>query len=134
VPLPPYSTVSGLSPAKLEAQLFPKNQAAAARAYINDIEQYPGYYGVSAATLHSQYLAAERWIAGRDPAGRLVGEIRVPTLVAGGTRDQFVVPANERLLARTVPGARLILFDDAGHGFWFQDAARFIRAVEAFIG
>ena len=134
VPLPPYSTVSGLSPAKLVAQLFPENQAAAATAYVNTIQQYPGYYGVSAATFHSQYLAAERWLAGQDAAGRLVGDIRVPTLVADGTQDQFVVTANARLLASSVPGAKLLLFDDSGHGFLFQDAARFVRAVETFMG
>ena len=134
VPLPPSATVFDLSPAKLEAQLFPKNQAAAARAYLNAIQQYPGSYGVSAATFHGQYRAAERWLAGQDPAGRLVGDIRVPTLVADGTQDQFIVTANARLLASSVPGAKLLLFDDAGHAFLFQDAARFTRAVETFIG
>jgi pimeloyl-ACP methyl ester carboxylesterase len=58
----------------------------------------------------------------------------VPTLVAGGTADHFIARANERLLASSVPGAKLILFDDAGHAFLFQDAARFIRAVETFLG
>jgi pimeloyl-ACP methyl ester carboxylesterase len=134
VPLPPYSTVSGLSSTKLADQLFPKNQAAAATAYLNAIQQYPGSYGVSAATFHSQYLAAERWLAGQDATGRLVGDIRVPTLVAGGTQDQFIVTANARLLASSVPGAKLLLFDDAGHAFLFQDAAGFIRAVETFTG
>jgi pimeloyl-ACP methyl ester carboxylesterase len=67
-------------------------------------------------------------MAGRDAAGRLVGDLRVPTLVAGGTRDRFMATANDRLLARSVPGAKLLLFDDAGHAFWFQDAARFIRS------
>jgi pimeloyl-ACP methyl ester carboxylesterase len=42
------------------------------------------------------------------------------------------MPGNLRLLASTVPGARLLLFDDVGHGFWFQDEARFVRAVNAF--
>jgi pimeloyl-ACP methyl ester carboxylesterase len=134
VPLPPAGTVTGLKPAKVVAQLFPDNQAAAATAYVNAIEQYPGFYGVSAATFHSQYLAAQRWIAGRDAAGRLTGDIRVPTLVAGGTADHFMARANERLLASSVPGAKLLFFDDAGHAFLFQDAARFIRAVEAFLG
>jgi pimeloyl-ACP methyl ester carboxylesterase len=45
LPLPPSTTVFGLSSAKLEAQLFPKNQAAAASAYLNAIQQYPGFYG-----------------------------------------------------------------------------------------
>jgi len=42
--------------------------------------------------------------------------------------------ANERLLASSVPGAKLLLFDDAGHAVLFQDPARFIQAVETFIG
>jgi pimeloyl-ACP methyl ester carboxylesterase len=133
VPLPP-ATVTGLEPAKVVAQLFPDNQAGAVSAYLSAIGQYPGFVGVPAATFHSQYLAAERWMAGRDAAGRLPGDIRVPTLVAGGTRDRFMATANERLLARSVPGAKLLLFDDAGHAFLFQDSARFIRAVETFLG
>jgi pimeloyl-ACP methyl ester carboxylesterase len=134
VPLPPYATVSGLSTATLAAQLFPKNQAAAVSAYLSAVQQYPGSYGVSAATFHSQYLAAERWLAGQDAAGHLPGDIRVPTLVADGTLDQFAGTANARLLASSVPGAKLLLFADAGHAFLFQDAARFIRAVETFTG
>jgi len=134
LPLPPFTTVSGLKPAKVVAQLFPNNQAAAVRAYLNAIQQYPGFYEVSAATFRSQYLAAQRWMAGQDAVGRLTGDIRVPTLVAGGTRDRFMATANERLLASSVPGAKLLLFDDAGHAFLFQDAARFIRAVETFMG
>jgi pimeloyl-ACP methyl ester carboxylesterase len=134
VPLPPFATVSGLSGTKLVATLFPKNQAAAAMAYSNDSLQYPDSYQVSAATFHNQYLAAEGWIAGQDPAGRLVGDIRVPTLVAGGTSDQFMATANFRQLASSVPGAKLVLFADAGHAFWFQDAAGFLRDVETFLG
>ena len=115
-------------------QSFPKDQAAAATAYLNAIQQYPGFYGESAATFHAQYLAGERWLAGQDAAGHLAGDIRVPTLVAGGTQDQFIVAANARQLAGSVPGAKLLLFPDAGHSFLFQDAATFTRDVEAFIG
>jgi hypothetical protein len=79
---PSTATVFRLSPAKLAAQLFPKNQAAAARAYLNGVQQYPGFYGPP-ATSRSQVVAAQRSLAGQDAAGRLVGDIRVPTLVAG---------------------------------------------------
>ena len=133
LPLPSYTAaVFSLSPAKQAAVLFPANQAAASRAYLNAISQYPGSYGPYAATSRSQVLAVDRWLAGQDPAGRLAGDIGVPTLVAGGTRDQFMPVANVRLLASTVPGAKLLLFDDAGHAFWAQDAASFIRAVDTF--
>jgi pimeloyl-ACP methyl ester carboxylesterase len=57
----------------------------------------------------------------------------VPGLDAGGTLDQFVVTANIRQLASSVPGARLLMYRDAGHAFLFQDAARFARTVEMFI-
>ena len=92
LPLPASATVFDLNSAELVAQLFPKNQAAAARDYLNAIQQYPGFYQVSAATFHSQYLAAERWLAGQDAAGHLVGDLRVPTLVADGTLDQDTGP------------------------------------------
>ena len=134
VPLPPSATMFALSPVEIVAQMFPKNQAAAASAYVNDSLQYPGSYQVSAATFHSQYLAAERWLAGQDAVGRLVGDIRVPTLVADGTLDQDIRPPNARQLAGSVPGAKLLLFPDAGHAFLFQDAAGFIPAVDTFTG
>jgi pimeloyl-ACP methyl ester carboxylesterase len=133
-PIPqPTPAEFGRSPAKLVSLLFPKNQAAAASAYLNDIEQYRGFYGLSLATYRSQYVAVQRWVAGRDAAGPLVGDLRVPTLVADGTQDQYIGIANDRLLASSVPGAKLLFFHDAGHAFWFQDAAKFIRAVETFM-
>jgi pimeloyl-ACP methyl ester carboxylesterase len=133
-PIPQPTVTMFRNSAKAVAGLFPKNQAAAVRAYLNAVLQYPGFYTVSPATYRSQYLAVQRWEVGQDQAGPLVGDIRVPTLVADGTRDQFIGAVNDRLLASSVPGAKLLLFDDAGHAFLFQDASRFIRAVETFIG
>ena len=66
-----------------------------------------------------------------------MADIRVSTLVADGTLDQDTGPANARLLASSVPGAKLLLYDDAGHAqavdvtlsalrdpdFWFQSGA-----------
>jgi len=133
VPLQHNAAAAAPNPATILSLLFPKDQAAAARAYRKAILQYPGFYGVSAATEHSQNLAVQQWLAGHDTAGPLVGNLRVPTLVAGGTLDQFIATANDRQLASSVPGARLLMYRDAGHDFLFQDAARFVRTVETFI-
>ena len=133
MPLQHNAAAAAPNPATIWSLLFPKNQAAAARAYRNGIQQYPGFYGVSAATEHSQNLAVQQWLAGHDTAGPLVADIRVPTLVADGTLDQFITPANVRQLASSVPGARLLMYPDACHDFLFQDAARFVRIVEMFI-
>jgi pimeloyl-ACP methyl ester carboxylesterase len=133
LPLQHAAAADAPKPATIPSLLFPKNQAAAGRAYINSVQQYPGFYGDPVATEHRQLRAVKQWIAGRDAAGRLVGDIRVPTLVADGTLDLFIATANDRQLASSVPGARLLMYPDAGHGFLFQDAARFARAVEMFI-
>ena len=114
--------------------LFPPDQTSAAGAYVTGILRYPSFYQAPAATKASQSLAIQQWLAGQDPPGRQVGKLRVPTLVADGTLDQLDPTANDRLLAASVPGARLILYPDAGHAFLFQDASSFIPAVERFLG
>ena len=58
----------------------------------------------------SQLLAA----VGYDTSARL-GSIRIPTLVVHGLSDLLVPPGNGELLARTIPGARLVLLRDASH-------------------
>ena len=42
-------------------------------------------------------------------------EVRVPTLVIHGLRDQLVMPSGGIATARAVPGARLIAFPDMAH-------------------
>ena len=57
--------------------------------------------------------------AAHDTSGRLES-IACPTLVAGGRFDGIAPPANSEFLARSIPGARLEMFD-GGHGFFLQD-------------
>jgi proline iminopeptidase len=44
-------------------------------------------------------------------------EITAPTLVATGREDILIPAANSEILAREIPGAELVIFDNAGHGF-----------------
>jgi pimeloyl-ACP methyl ester carboxylesterase len=53
--------------------------------------------------------------------------------VADGTLDQLDPSPNDRALAASVPGAKLLLYPGAGHAFLFQDAASFLPAVERFL-
>jgi pimeloyl-ACP methyl ester carboxylesterase len=52
-----------------------------------------------------------------------LGRVRTPTLVVKPARDILVDPRNSDVLATAIPGARLVRFDDAGHGVMFQRAA-----------
>jgi pimeloyl-ACP methyl ester carboxylesterase len=48
--------------------------------------------------------------------GRPLSAISVPTLVVHGTADPMFPPAHGEALAGAIPGARLLLLEDAGHG------------------
>jgi 3-oxoadipate enol-lactonase len=67
---------------------------------------------------------------GHDAHDRL-GEVGVPTIVVHGEEDRMVHPANARLLAEAIPGARLVTAPAAGH-LYFTDAPELDRAVGDF--
>ena len=72
--------------------------------------------------------------AGASYAGqRRQTRIRARTLVLHGTADTVVDPRNGRLLARRIPGARLVTFPGLGHVLCWQDPAGFAAVVSAFL-
>jgi pimeloyl-ACP methyl ester carboxylesterase len=68
---------------------------------------------------------------GHDAAGRL-GDIQAPTLVVHGEDDRMVAPANGRLLADGIAGARLHELAGAGHLYPTDDPDA-DRAVADFL-
>ena len=133
VPAAAAAAVVSSDPSTVLSVLFPPDQAAAERIYTIGILRYPDFYQASRAVTSAQGLAVQQWIAGNDPAGRQLGQLRLPTLVADGTEDQLDPVANDRLLADTIPAAKLTLYPDAGHAFLFQDLASFLHAVQQFL-
>jgi pimeloyl-ACP methyl ester carboxylesterase len=113
--------------------LFPADQRAATRRYVAGILTYPGYYAASAGVRAEQQTAIDRWFAGDDASGHRLGQIRTPTLVADGTEDAINPVSNDRMLARLVHGAHLVLYPGAGHGFLFQDSGKFVSALTSFL-
>jgi pimeloyl-ACP methyl ester carboxylesterase len=57
------------------------------------------------------------WLVGRDnaPLRDRLKEIAAPTLVLHGTDDPLYPAEHGRVLAREIPGARLVLLDGMGH-------------------
>jgi len=116
------------------ADLFPPGQTGAQNTYLASISSYPSAQGTPAGTVTAQGHAIVAWWDGTDPAGRLAGTIAVPTLISDGTADRLDPLANSYALADLIPGARLMLYPDAGHAFLFQDQAAFVALIEAFVG
>jgi 3-oxoadipate enol-lactonase len=67
-------------------------------------------------------------IARHDTLARLQA-IRAPTLVLTGTADKLVPPANSEVLARSIPGARLVRLEGAGHVFPLEREAETVRLL-----
>ena len=55
--------------------------------------------------------------------------ISAPTVIADGEYEQFIDPAHTRLLAKSIPGATLVIIPNVSHGGPQQDPAAFHRAV-----
>lgn len=69
---------------------------------------------------------------GIDFTDRL-GAIKVPTLVITGRDDHFAPPEKAEELQRRIPGARLVVVDDAGHTLSSEQPAAFNAALDDFI-
>lgn len=77
-----------------------------------------------------QLKAIKAW--GRQ-APQDLGRIGSPTLVANGDQDIMVPTENSRDLARRIPDAQLLIYQDAGHGGIFQYHADFVPQALAFL-
>lgn len=135
LPIPPRAAAEAASsnPGEILSVLFPSDDSAAAQTYVAGILRYPNFYQASRTTIAAQEQAIQQWMAGRDQAGLLFGQVRLPLLVADGTLDQLDPTANDRSLANSVQGAQLTLYPGAGHAFLFQDLASFLPIVERFL-
>lgn len=63
-----------------------------------------------------------------------LGHIRIPVLVANGDNDIMVPTANTHDMARRIPNAQLVIYEDAGHGGIFQNHKDFVSKALAFLG
>ena len=112
---------------------FPADQATAFAAFKAAISEYPAGRVAPVDATRAQGIAAVDWWDGIDPAGHKIASISVPTLIADGIDDPLNPVANDHILARLIPRARLVLYPDAGHGFLFQDGTRFASLIDSFL-
>lgn len=96
------------------------------------LETHPAESGrlldMIAATSPAGYAACCDALAAYDVTGRL-GEITVPTRVVAGAQDPVSPPSVARVLAQGIPGADLVVLDDASHIANIAQPAAFGRAV-----
>jgi pimeloyl-ACP methyl ester carboxylesterase len=79
-----------------------------------DLETFHALAGEFARLDWRLYMRTIRWMARHDAWPRL-GEVTVPTLVVGGTRDLFLPAAALRATAAAIPDAELLVIEGATH-------------------
>jgi pimeloyl-ACP methyl ester carboxylesterase len=85
---------------------------------------------VSIPAFIAQLKAIHAW--GRQAPADL-SRIHHPVLVANGDQDKMVPSINSADLARRLPHAELVLYEDAGHGGIFQYHEAFVNKALAFL-
>lgn len=85
---------------------------------------------VAIAAFLAQLKAIHAW-GRRAPAD--VSAIKQPVLIANGDADKMVPSSNSVDMARRLPNAELVLYDDAGHGGIFQYHDKFTAAAIKFL-
>jgi pimeloyl-ACP methyl ester carboxylesterase len=85
-------------------------------------------YGFSLEAILGQVSA----VMGHSCRDRL-HRIQVPTLVITGDADLLISPANSDILAKEIPGARLVKVPGGSHGFNFETPDVFNREVLGFL-
>lgn len=108
------------------------NGREAARDFLGRLEERTSNRDkpVSITAFLAQLKAIRAW--GRQTPADLSG-IKHPVLVANGDSDKMVPSSNSVDLARRLPNADLVLYDDAGHGGIFQYHEQFVPRALAFL-
>jgi pimeloyl-ACP methyl ester carboxylesterase len=63
-----------------------------------------------------------------------LGRIGVPTLVVWGDADTVLPREDQETLARLIPGGRLVVYEGAGHVFYWEDPSRVAADLASFLG
>jgi 3-oxoadipate enol-lactonase len=101
-------------------------------------QRHPDLAGRLVELQSARPAGSRTWSAQAAAGARYAGPlrrapIRARTLVLHGGADAVVDPRNGRLLARRIPGARLVTFPELGHLLWWEDPDGFAAAVTSFL-
>lgn len=124
--------VSAITPLLFVQQLLPTvfNQSFIERELPKLMQVFSGalQWGFSMEAILGQVAA----VMGHRCTDRL-HRIASPTLVITGDADNLVPPAHSEILAREIPGAKLVKVPGGSHGFNFETPEVFNREVLSFL-
>lgn len=113
---------------------FPATMDAFVRACVTEKDAEAEFRWARQITLRSNgpeaiQLMEAMWTARVEER---LGEIRQPTLLLHGRNDAITPLAMSEEMARRIPNAKLVVFDDAGHVPVITRAGQVARAIDEF--
>ncbi len=123
VELDPQALIGFLMPLVFSRAFLEKE-----RDYLKSLWSRALSYGVSSAGFAGQVAAA----LAHDARARLPS-VRTPTLVVTGDKDRLVPPAQSRILAEAIPGARLVEIAGGTHGLTLERADELNELLESWL-
>ncbi len=112
---------------RLVPYLFPEQWREHNPSYLQSISKSSEI--ISNETLNQHLEAVQNW---KGTCNQL-GSITQPTLVIGGTDDNFIHASNLLLLTKNIPGSWLAQFNSAGHGLMYQYPNSFSSVLLSFL-
>lgn len=108
------------------------NGRAAAKAFLDRLKEreHDRDRPIAIASFRAQLRAIHAW---GTQAPQDIGKIGQPTFIANGDDDLMVPTANSIDLARRISGAKIAIYEDAGHGGIFQHHRSFVADALAFL-
>ena len=79
------------------------------------------------------FLAQSRALMARPDRSETLRGLRMPALVLCGRHDALCPPARHEAMAALIPGARLVVVEDAGHLPTLEAPGAVARALEAWL-
>jgi pimeloyl-ACP methyl ester carboxylesterase len=73
------------------------------------------------------------WNRNLDELGSIMGELKIPVLLVWGTKDRLVYLSSAQRLLETLPNARLMTIEGAGHLPYEEDPEAFNPPVLSFL-
>ena len=89
--------------------------------------------GMMASSSPRAVADGQRGLAARADSLSTLATISVPTLVIVGEHDVLTPPDESRRIAESIPGARLVTIDQAGHMSNLENAEAFNEAMLGFL-
>jgi 3-oxoadipate enol-lactonase len=124
--------IKAIDPMQFFQQLLPQvfNQEFIMKDLPKLMQVFSGalQYGFSLEAILGQVSA----VMGHRSTDRLHG-IACPTLVITGDADRLIPPSNSELLAKHIPGSKLVKIPGGSHGFNFETPDVFNREVLGFL-